>query len=450
MQSCFVPAFEESKQQNPLLAYTLFANSWITVSLSLFFITALGIGGCVAFMPFFGPEGQTILLLTSCMVPSLFFLSLFALQMAFLQCHERFFLTGAAPIAFNALWIAGAIAIGTKISDTHLQMILLAICVTLGCAAQWAITALPCLKLLPPFPTYRPFSSEVRALLAPFFWTNLGIAATQINSALDPLFALYAHSEGPAWLWYAIRLEQLPLALIGIACGQALLVQLTRTQESTLIYQVEKRLIEWMLPISCALAAASPTLIRLLFGYGHFDLHAIAQTSCCLVAYSLGLVPAACVLIFAPVFYAQKNYRLPARIALQTAVLSSLLNIVTIALLGWGAWSVALTTSLAAAFNAWQLRGALHAPSYPSALFALLAGITGSGGIFIAEYLWIGSIPVWQAISQQPLTLPASSKEHLLLSITEVLGFLIGVGGIYGARLLYTLMHTRRRNALRS
>lgn len=43
---------------------------------------------------------------------------------------------------------------------------------------------------------------------------RIGVGAAQVNNALDAVFARYADSEGPAYLWYAIRLQQLPLALL--------------------------------------------------------------------------------------------------------------------------------------------------------------------------------------------------------------------------------------------
>jgi len=54
------------------------------------------------------------------------------------------------------------------------------------------------------------------------------VTAVQINSFLDMLFARYADVKGPIYLWYAIRLEQLPLALVGFACVYSIIPSLSK------------------------------------------------------------------------------------------------------------------------------------------------------------------------------------------------------------------------------
>ena len=56
----------------------------------------------------------------------------------------------------------------------------------------------------------------------------VGVGAVQINNAIDPLFARFADLSGPAWLWFAIRIEQFPLAVFAIALSSALLPPLAR------------------------------------------------------------------------------------------------------------------------------------------------------------------------------------------------------------------------------
>jgi putative peptidoglycan lipid II flippase len=56
----------------------------------------------------------------------------------------------------------------------------------------------------------------------------IGVGATQINSAINAVFARYASLEGPAYLNYAIHVQQLPLALFGIGISTALLPPLSR------------------------------------------------------------------------------------------------------------------------------------------------------------------------------------------------------------------------------
>src|SRR5207253_3889598 len=72
------------------------------------------------------------------------------------------------------------------------------------------------------------YSADVRRLGGPLALGLLGVGSSQINNAVDALFARYADPEGPAQLWYGLRLLQLPLALFGIAMSGALLPPLSR------------------------------------------------------------------------------------------------------------------------------------------------------------------------------------------------------------------------------
>ena len=57
----------------------------------------------------------------------------------------------------------------------------------------------------------RECGRELIGICRPFASLGMmGVAATQINSASDALFARAADPEGPAYLWYAVRIQQLP------------------------------------------------------------------------------------------------------------------------------------------------------------------------------------------------------------------------------------------------
>ena len=140
----------------------------------------------------------------------------------------------------------------------------------------------------------------------------------QINSALDAVFARYASLEGPAYLWYAIRIEQLPLALFGIAFSTALLPSLSRAlkagntpQYLSLLQFCFRKCYSLIFPCCLGVFVLGGVGVNLLFGRGGFTGESTHQTILCLWGYGIGLVPAAFVLLMAPAFYATREYKIP-------------------------------------------------------------------------------------------------------------------------------------------
>ena len=142
------------------------------------------------------------------MLPSLIFISLFGLNASLLQANRTFLLPAAAPVLFNLLWTAGALVFPLLFQGTPAQeaMPFMALVINGGCFAQWLLT-LPFIERgKGTFHSTLPFSS----LLSRVGLGLVGISATQINNAIDPFFAFYVDASGPAYLWYAIRIEQFP------------------------------------------------------------------------------------------------------------------------------------------------------------------------------------------------------------------------------------------------
>ena len=208
------------------------------------------------------------------------------------------------------------------------------------------------------FKKHSVFSKQVVQLGKPLALGIFGIAASQINNALDAVFARWASEEGPAVLWYAIRLQQLPLALFGIAISGALLPPLARAVKKGDYPHFEKFLdfslknsIVLMLPITFFFLVLGEPCVHLLFGHGDFSYSSIIETSHALWGYAGGLLPMTLILVIAPAFYARNDYRTPSMAAGLSMILNIFLNFMMIAVLGWGAASVATATSISAWFN---------------------------------------------------------------------------------------------------
>jgi putative peptidoglycan lipid II flippase len=364
LQSAFIPEFENLRHQNENRAFTFFRDLTLVLTLLLVFLIFIGMSILAGFL-WWGnvhSANQEILFLTLLMLPSLLFICLFGLNTSLLQCEKCFFIPSVAPVAFNGIWIVTIFYL--KQIPAEQAMPWLAFGVVIACFSQWILTIPQTWKALKHvlatslWPSLRSASSDLPLLCKPLALGILGVAASQINNAIDSLYARFAEAEGPALLWYAIRIQQLPLALFGIAIGGAVLPPLSRARKAQrweefhhFLHDALYRTLIFMLPLTGALFIMGDTSVNFLYGRGDFGPHAVVQTTYCLWAYGIGLIPSAFVLILAPASYAQSNYRLPAIASFLTMVLNLFLNTFFIVGLGWGAISVALATSLSAWMN---------------------------------------------------------------------------------------------------
>ncbi len=308
-------------------------------------------------------EGSAqILFLTILMLPGVLFICLFGLCGGLLQCNRRFFITGFAPVAFNLVWIGAVLLL--RYQEPVLATVDLSLAVVLAFLMQWAMIAPQTFaymrQTLSWKECFRPrlFSSELVRLVKPFLLGVIGVGAVQINSAMDAIFARCSSLEGPAYLWYAIRIQQLPLALFGIALSSALLPPLARAIKEgafahymTLLRFALRRSFSLIFPCSAGLFVLGVTGTNLLYGRGDFDVEATYQTVLCLWGYGLGLLPAVFVLILAPAFYADRDYRTPTKGSLLSVALNLCLSALFVFAFHWGAFSIAVATSLSAWFN---------------------------------------------------------------------------------------------------
>lgn len=341
LASSFIPHFEALRSQSDARAKQFFGDCFLSMLLMLVAI----VGPAMWLMPA-GEVGEY----TRLMLPGLIFICLFGLSNAYLQCEKRFFLSSAAPIAFNVVWIVAVLLLKGR-SDA---MKWLSISVVLAFALQWLVSFMPMKGGFKLLMRARPFSFEVRQLVTPFFLGILGVGASQINSAFDALFARFAALDGPAYLWYAIRLQQLPLVLFGMAWSTALLPQLSRATEgqSELIKTAVLKSAIFLIPVTFLLFPCGSAGVNLLFGHGAFSQEAVRQTTFCLWAYGGGLFFAALVMILAAALYAQKDYRTPSIAAALSVLVNLSCNALFVFVCGLGPISVAIATTFSQIFNA--------------------------------------------------------------------------------------------------
>lgn len=354
LQAGFVPHFEDLRGQSPQAAFSFYRDS--AFSLSILLILAIGgIEGALAIgARHLGSNWSEIAYLAMWMAPGLLFICLSSLNSALLQCQRQYFTPAAAPILFNAVWIA--IVLMAYPFPLREAVRFLSIGVTLAFGAQWVATALRVRREVRAHLDWkirpRVFSPQWRRIMRPMALGIVGVGAMQVNSTLDALFAHCADSSGPAYLWYAIRVQQLPLALFGIALSGALLPPLSRAMQEgaldryrQLLSTSFKQAVTLMIPCAFGLFTLGSSGLNLLYGRGAFTSDALRETLLCLWAYGLGLIPAVLVLLLATGFYAKKTYGTPTLASLISVAAHCALNVFLIFGLHWGAVSIAIATS---------------------------------------------------------------------------------------------------------
>ena len=362
LQAAFIPQFEEERQWSEQNAIELFRNllSTLIVSLSGLILVAEALLIGLYFSRILNPGNQEIIYLLLWSLPGLFFVCLFGVQASLLQCEGRYFIPSVAPVAFNLVWIAAVLFLWHI--EPAAAMPWLAAAVSFGCFLQWLIT-LPAIlekvSLRRLFSSWNPSAPSLRRLFRALLLGLAGVSASQLNAALDVLFARYADSAGPAYLWYAIRLQQLPLGLFGVALSGALLPSLSRAvkrqqfQEGMHLVQKGLTWAAWvMIPMTVGIFIFGPVSIQLLYGHGDFSLADGWQTTLCLWGYGLGLLPMTFVLVLAPFLYSAGHYSITAKGSVLSVALNIALNAFFILVFHWGPESVALATSMSAGFNA--------------------------------------------------------------------------------------------------
>jgi putative peptidoglycan lipid II flippase len=404
--SSFSPHFEGMKTQSPEKAKDFFRDLFASLSTVLLLVV---IGLEVALFSWWKwghPSADTshILFLTMIMMPGAIFVCLYALFSALLQSEKKYFLPGVAPVLFNLVFIAAMWFV--KDLPTTEATIGLSIGVVAAFLIQW-------LAVLPTSFNFirgvqwikaRLFAAELKQMVAAMAFTIIGIGAVQINSLVDALFARYADLSGPAYLYFAIRLYQLPLALFGVALSSALLPPLARALQQNdtaryrqLLHFALSRSFSFILPITIAIGVFGDSIVNLIYGRGAFDATATLQTTTCLWGYTIGLVPAVFVLLLAPAFYAQKDFKTPLYASLLSVGVNLALNSLLIFAWGQGSASVAVATSLATFVNFFYLSSRLSkkmgGPLFDSATLisfgrvALCAGLAGVFTCGIGYYL---------------------------------------------------------------
>jgi putative peptidoglycan lipid II flippase len=346
--------------------------------------------------------------------PYLMLICLAALLSGALNGMERFAAAAAAPVLYNMFAIAALIGLTPFVP-------------TVGHAAAWGVSTSGVVQLalliwavhragMPlriPRPRLTPAMKVLMRRMAPGL---VGASAAQLNQAVDMVIASLLPAGTVSLLYYADRIQQLPLGVIGIAVGTALLPMLSRQVRSgndAEALSSLNRAIEYALfltlPAALALTVSAFPIMWVLFGRGAFHIEEARLAAQSLAAYAVGLPAFVLLKVLAPAAFARGDTALPVKIGMVTLGLNFLLNIV------FNAGALApdpiaaslpllehigppLATSLAAIFNVVVLGIALHRRRHLVADAELLRRLPrmGLAAIAMGVTLWFAEAPLFQ------------------------------------------------------
>ncbi len=452
--AAFVPAFAGMlAAEGPATARAFAAEAFSVMTFWLGLLTILG----EIFMPqvmlvlapgFAAVPAKFALAVTLSRItfPYLILICLAALVSGVLNGLDRFTAASASYVLFNIISIAFMLGLAPYVP-------------TIGHALSWGVTASGVAQLAVlmvamqragmgfrlPWPRLTP---PIRVLLRRMGPGLIGAGVTQLNLAVDVIIASLLPAGTVSVLYYADRVQQLPLGVIGTAVGTAMLPLLSRqvrAGEGAAALATQNRAIEYALfltvPAALGLIVAARPIISVLFGHGAFGGQDVALSARALAAYAIGLPAFVLVKVLAPGFFARSDTSTPVRIGVVAVALNLALNLAFMRPLQ--STGPALATSVAAMFNMAGLgvvlarRGQLQ---LGAGLLSRAVRIVAASAVMALVVALLGSV-----LFSHPLGagLRAAALAGLIIAGLAAYGGALVLSGAYDLRQARTMLRRR-------
>jgi putative peptidoglycan lipid II flippase len=284
--------------------------------------------------------------------PYLPLISFVALIGGLLNATDRFAAMAAAPILLNLCLIAALFAL-VPYAETPGHA--LAWGVLIAGFAQFFFLLAAARRNGLPLHFVRPrLTPDIRKLFRLMLPAAVGAGVMQINLLVDVLLASLLPTGAISYLYYADRVNQLPLGVVGIAIGTALLPLLSRqvkAGEDAAALVSQNRALEiallLTLPATAGLVVLAGPIVEVLFQRGAFTVADAQATGLALAAYALGLPAYVAVKVLAPGFYAREDTATPVKVAVVAMVANILVGVVLMQFIAH------VGLALATAFSSW-------------------------------------------------------------------------------------------------
>jgi len=387
-------------------------------------------------------QRQLAIQLTRITFPYLLLITLVTLYGGMLNVMQRFASAAGASILLNlAMMVTLAFA---------------AFFPTAGHAAAWGVLISGFLQYfllagdlathggLPRFAPLK-LDEDIRAFFRALGPATLGSMGTQVAMFADTIIGTFLPAGALSAVYYADRLNQLPIGVIGIAIGTVLLPEMSRRlnagdHDGAMAQQ--RRAFEFTLLLSVPFVAAFlavPDLItRAVFARGAFTKADAAAAGATLAAYAIGLIPFVLIRSAVSTFYARKDTATPVKASLTGLTVNVLLKILLMGSLAQV--GLALATAVGAWINLLLVLGfAVHAGylelSRPLVQSLAKFAVTG---VALAAALWLTA-----RFAASHLGGLGAHRDEAVLLVLIVVGALIyavAILGLFGPRWLRGLV----------
>ena len=441
LNAALVPAWLRVRDTDGAVAAAAFAGRVLgTLTTALIAATAL----LALLMPFVitvlapGFSGQETLQIAvddaRLMLPYLAFAGPMTVLMSLLNAQGRFALTAFSPLLFNIALISVMAVLLLRRQDASDAAEIIAATVGIAGLLQLSMLVLRHGGAVAT-PLRVSFDAEIRGFLAKAVPGMIASSGPQLLMIAAVIIASSSPSA-VSWLYFANRLIELPLGIVGVAMGTVLIPELTRALRSddrAAVAYAESRGLELAvglaLPAMLGLMVLSEPVVRLLFEHGAFtaaDTKATAQT---LVWLALALPAHVLVKALSPAFFAREDTLTPLLATLKGVVLALALAVVLGHFFGNG--GIAAAIALGAWSNAFALirRGAatfgfsIDAAAQRRLPRIVLAALA-MGGL-----LWLKAALVWPLVGGHGLA-HAAILGVLIIAGVAIYGLLLNLFGV--------------------
>ena len=312
---------------------------------------------------FEGERRDLAVTLTRILFPGAALFVLSAWCLGILNSHRRFFLSYAAPVAWNGAMIA-ALVIFRDRAPAEIA-ITLAWASVAGAGLQFLVQLPVVLRVAPALrASLGRGNARVREVIRNFVPAFFSRGVVQINGYIDQLIASYLPIGAVSLLFYAQTIALLPVSLFGMAISAAELPEMSSAGDAgsaaphvrARLQTGLERMAYFVVPSAVALLFLGDVIAAGLYQHGRFTATDTRYTWGILAAASLGLLASTMGRLYSSAFYALRDTRTPLRFA-----------VVRVLLAGGGGWAFAMY--LPAVLGV--------APVWGAAALTLFSGIAG-------------------------------------------------------------------------
>lgn len=360
--AAFVPLFSTTLEKEGAAEARLFAErAFAVMGLALGLLVAVMMiampWAMLAFAPGFAevPGKQELAVeLSRITFPYLLFISLCALLSGLLNALGKFAAAAATPILLNLALMASLVGFAS-VAETPGHALAWGVATAGVVQFVWLMVAAR--KAGMPVSLRRPtLSPRVRTLIRRVIPVAFGAGIYQISLLIDTILASLLSQGAVSWLYYADRVNQLPLGVVGTAIGIALLPLLSRqlaAGQTADALQSQNRAVEFTLlltlPSMAGLIALAEPIATVLFQRGAFTAADAQATAAALAAFSVGLPGYVLVKVLSPGFFAREDTKTPVYVASAALGASIILNIILMQF--FGHVGIAMGTATGALLN---------------------------------------------------------------------------------------------------